>query len=198
MHQSCGYFDFLLLGNRNAEPSPRYIEVFEKMKSLDMVRFLSLSSHNRPLLPKFLEDYANGECPYELLMLRYNAVHRGAESDVFPYVRQKSPTILTYTATRWGHLVDPAKMPNGEAPISAKDCYRYSLSHEAVDMVLCGPASEAQLDEAISALEAGPLAEDERTRIENIGSYLYQQYAPAYPDQGDAKDVVAGIAAGSP
>jgi hypothetical protein len=40
------------------------------------------------------------------------------------------------------------------------------------------------------------LARDfQASRIERIGAYLYQQYAPAYPDAGDAKDVSAGRAA---
>ena len=128
-------------------------------------------------------------------MLRYNGVHRGAERDVFPFVPESGrPFIVTYTATRWGHLLDAAKMPPGEAPPSARDCYRFSLSHSAVDMVLCGPANAAQMDEAIAALEAGPLSDDERTRIERIGTHLYGKYAPAYPDAGDEADVAAGLA----
>ena len=189
--------DFLLLGNRNEVPSAAYAEVFERLREKGKVRFMSLSSHNRPLLPKLLADYEAGDSPYDLLMLRYNGVHRGAEQDVFPFVpeRPKRPMICTYTATRWGHLLDPAKMPAGEAPPSARDCYRYSLSHAAVDMVLCGPADAAQMDEAIAALERGPLEEDERQRIERIGTHLYRQYAPQYPDAGDAGDVSAGRAA---
>ena len=190
-------FDFLLLGNRNDVPAPAYVEVFERLREKGKVRFLSLSSHNRPLLPTLLADYEAGTSPYDLLMLRYNGVHRGAEKDVFPYVpeRPNRPTICTYTATRWGHLLDPGKMPPGEPPPTARDCYRFSLSHPAVDMVLCGPANAAQMDEAIAALERGPLEADERERIERIGAHLYRQYAPQYPDAGDAEDVSAGRAA---
>ncbi len=188
--------DFLLLGNRASDPGDAYVEVFERLKERGLVRFMSLSSHNRPFLPELLAKYQEGKCPYELLMLRYNGVHRGAEKDVFPFVPHSlRPAICTYTATRWGHLVDPEKMPPGEEPVSARDCYRYSLSHSAVDMVLCGPASAAQMDEAIAAMERGPLEDDERERIERIGAYLYAQYAPAYPDAGDAEDVSAGRAA---
>ena len=86
-------------------------------------------------------------------------------------------------------------MPPGEKPLSARDCYRYSLSHPAVDMVICGPANGEQMDEAISALERGPLEPEERERIERIGAYIYGQYAPKYTDAGDAKDVSAGRAA---
>ena len=190
-------FDFLLLGNRNDVPATAYVEVFERLRQKGKVRFLSLSSHNRPLLPTLLADYEAGTSPYDLLMLRYNSVHRGAEKDVFPYVpeRPNRPMICTYTATRWGHLLDPSKMPPGESPPSARDCYRFSLSHPAVDMVLCGPANAAQMDEAIAALERGPLEADERERMERIGAHLYRQYAPQYPDAGDAADVSAGRAA---
>ena len=62
-------------------------------------------------------------------------------------------------------------------------------------MVLCGPANAEQMNEAIAALERGPLEPEERVRIERIGSYLYGEYAPAYPDAGDAEDVSAGRAA---
>jgi len=129
-------FDFLLLGNHSEAPSDAYFEVFERMRERGMVRFLSLSSHNRPLLPELLAAYAGGDSPIELLMFRYNAVHRGAERDVFPFVPERRPAMLAYTATRWGHLLDPSKMPPGETPPSARDCYRYSLSPAEVDMVL--------------------------------------------------------------
>ena len=189
-------FDFLLLGNHSEAPEAGYLEVFERLREQGKVRFLSLSSHNRPMLPRMVAESAAGRTPYELFMLRYNGVHRGAEQDVFPFLpADDRPFIVAYTATRWGHLLDRAKMPPGEAPPSARDCYRYSLSHPAVDMVLCGPANAAQMEEALAALEHGPLAADERERMERIGAHLYGQYAPQYPDAGDAKDVAAGKAA---
>jgi hypothetical protein len=130
-------------------------------------------------------------------MFRYNAVHRGAEKDIFPFVPKDAPRpfMATYTATRWGHLLDPDKMPPGESTPSARDCYRYSLSNPAIDMVIAGPANAAQLDEAISALEAGPLDAEERERMERIGAYQYAEVSPQYPDMGDAEDVSAGLAA---
>ena len=189
-------FDFLLLGNRNSTLSSEYVELFERMRDRGMVRYMSLSSHNRPFLPSLLEDYERDQSPFELLMLRYNPVHRGAEKDVFRYIpKKKRPTIASYTSTRWGHLLDGGKMPPGEAPLSARDCYRYALSNPAVDLVIAGPANGDQMDEAISALEVGPLDPDERDRIERIGAFIYEQYAPQYPDAGDADDVSSGRAA---
>lgn len=194
----CGVqdFDFLLLGNRENKPADAFLEVFERLKAKGIVKFMSISSHNRPLIPKLMDDYSNDQCPYELLMFRYNPVHRGAERDVFPFIPEgKRPALLTYTSTRWGHLLDPSKMPPGEHPVSAKDCYRYSLEHDFIDIVCVGPGSTDQMREALAALEAGPLDANERSRIERIGEHLYSQYAPAYPDKGDVQDVEAGVAA---
>ena len=189
------FYDFLLLGNRMQKPHDGYHEVFERMRDRGKVRFLGLSSHNRPMLPTLLADYEKDESPYDFLMLRYNAVHRGAEEDVFPSVGDTHPLIMVYTATRWGHLLDKSKMPDGDEPLSGKDCYRYSLSHPAVDMVLCGSANADQMEQALAALEEGPINDEERERIERIGAHLYGQYAPNYPDAGDAEDVKEGVAA---
>ncbi|HCP50006.1 MAG: aldo/keto reductase [Pseudomonadota bacterium] len=189
-------FDFLLLGNRNSALSGEYVELFERLRDRGLLRYMSLSSHNRPFLPSLLEDYEQDRSPFELLMLRYNPVHRGAETDVFPFIQErKHPTIATYTSTRWGHLLDSDKMPPGEVPLTARDCYRYALSNPAVDMVIAGPANGDQMGEAISALEAGPLEPEERARIERIGAHIYAQYAPQYPDAGDVEDVSSGRAA---
>ena len=189
-------FDFLLLGNRNSALSGEYVELFERLRDRGLLRYMSLSSHNRPFLPSLLEDYEQDRSPFDLLMLRYNPVHRGAETDVFPFIQErKHPTIATYTSTRWGHLLDSDKMPPGEVPLTARDCYRYALSNPAVDMVIAGPANGDQMGEAISALEAGPLEPEERARIERIGAHIYAQYAPQYPDAGDVEDVSSGRAA---
>ena len=91
--------DFLLLGNHAQQPHDGYYEVFEKMRDKGTVRFLSLSRHNRPMLPTLLEAHAKGETPIDLLMLRYNPVHRGAEKAVFPFVPETGgPFITTYTS----------------------------------------------------------------------------------------------------
>ena len=181
------HFDFLLLGMRNDVPEDGYVEAFERLRDAGKVRFLMLSTHNRPLLPKLFDAYEAGESPYETFMVRYNAVHRGAEQDVFPYVRETNrPGLIAYTATRWGHLLDPAKMPPGELPASASDCYRFALEQPAVDMVLCGPADEAQMDEAIRALQRGPLDPEERARLERIGDHVYGRHRPQFRDHGDA------------
>jgi predicted aldo/keto reductase-like oxidoreductase len=56
---------------------------------------------------------------------------------------------------------------------SAGDCYRFCLSHPAVDMVLCGPADTEQVRVACKALAAGPLSADELAWMRRVGDQVY-------------------------
>jgi aryl-alcohol dehydrogenase-like predicted oxidoreductase len=188
-----GYFDILLLGMRNERPSRAYVEAYERLREQGKVRFLALSTHNRSLLPSLFDEFREGKSPYDIFMLRYNAVHRGAERDVFPFVpSDPRPGIIAYTATRWGHLLDPRKMPDAEAPPAASDCYRFALGQPAVDLVLCGPANRSQMQEALRALELGPLDLDGTKRMQRIGDSIYGRYRPRFSDRADAKPVDPG------
>ena len=156
------------------------------------VRHLMLSTHNRPSLQGHFREFEAGRSPFDVFMLRYNAVHRGAERDVFPHLpEQRPPGVIAYTATRWGHLLDPKKMPPGEPPPPARDCYRFALSHPAVSLVLCGPANREQMQEAIGALDAGPLTPDETARMRRIGDHVYGRYKPNFAERGDVGDAAA-------
>jgi aryl-alcohol dehydrogenase-like predicted oxidoreductase len=182
------YFDFLLLGMWNQPPRESLVEAALRLRAQGKVRHLMLSTHNRPSLQGHFEEFAAGRSPFDVFMLRYNAVHRGAEQDVFPYLpAERPPGLIAYTATRWGHLLDPAKMPPGESPPPARDCYRFVLSHPAPSMVLCGPANEEQLQQAIGALDAGPLTPDEMARLRRIGDHVYGRYKPNFAERGDAE-----------
>jgi aryl-alcohol dehydrogenase-like predicted oxidoreductase len=180
------HFDFLLLGMWNRPPGPALVDAAQRLQGRGLVRHLMLSTHNRPSLQGHFRAVERGESPYAAFMLRYNAVHRGAEQDVFPHLpATRRPGILAYTATRWGHLCDPAKMPAGESPPPARDCYRFALSHPAVDMVLCGPRTREEMQEALRALDAGPLAPDELARMHRIGDHVYGRYRPQFAERGD-------------
>lgn len=56
-----------------------------------------------------------------------------------------------------------------------------------MSMVLCGPADREQMQEAIRALDAGPLSPDEQARLRRIGHYVYERYSPRFVDRGDAR-----------
>ena len=166
--------DVLILGYFSRRPSRRLIDGALRMKEKGFVRFIGLSSHSRKLLGELGRD---GE--FDVLHLRYNAAHRGAETDIFPFLSgEKRPGTVAFTATRWGKLLNPKKMPPGEKPPTAADCYRFVLSHPAVDVCLSGVKTAEQMRENLAVLDAGPMSADELARMRRIGDHVHSGRGP--------------------
>ena len=110
----------------------------------------------------------------DFFQVRYNAVHPGAEEDVFPHLpREDRPGIVTFTATCWGQLLKPKLLPPGERPLAPADCYRFVLSHPDVNVCVTGPSTAAQMEDNLKAIEAGPLDKEEMARFRRIGKHIY-------------------------
>ena len=168
--------DILLLGWHKRRPSQRILDKCLDMKAKGLYRYLAISSHNRPLFPRLAEYQI-----FDIFHLRYNAAHRGAETEIFDQlIDQQKPGIVSYTATRWGELLNPKKVPSGEKPLTASDCYRFVLSNPNVDICICGPRDHSQMKEALRSLELGPLSEDESVRVRKIGDYVHQHSSKFY------------------
>jgi aryl-alcohol dehydrogenase-like predicted oxidoreductase len=163
-----GYADVLLLGWYNRRPAGRILDRAIQMKDKGLVGYLALSSHNRRLFPELV-----GDDSFDIFHIRYSAAHRGAETQTFPYLQGETrPGIATYTATRWGQLLRQKNVPQGDSPLSASDCYRFVLSHPAVDVCMTGPKNMAEMKEALRTLDLGPLTEKEIARMRKIGDYV--------------------------
>ena len=160
--------DVLLLGWYRKQPPQRILDKANAMKNKGMFRFLALSSHNRRLFPKLAKEDI-----FDIFHIRYSAVHRGAESETFPYLQgENRPDIVSYTATRWGQLLQEKNMAPGESAPAASDCYRFVLSHPAVDVCMTGPKNLQQMREALRTLDLGPLRGDELERMRKIGDHI--------------------------
>jgi aryl-alcohol dehydrogenase-like predicted oxidoreductase len=162
--------DVLLLGLFNRTPADRVMERVTRMKEKGMFRHLAISAHRRP---SFVTHAADPR--FSILHIRYNAAHVGAEKDIFPHMPQENrPGIVAYTATRWGGLLKAGRMPKGESPLRARDCYRFVLSNPDFNVCMTGPKNGAQLEEALCALEEGPLTPEENERIRRIGRHVHE------------------------
>lgn len=169
------YLDVLLLGWRNNKIPPRMIEQFHKLKNEGLVRFLAISSHKRLIFPEIEKDKQA-----DIIHVRYNAAHRGAEKEVFDrFPDEGGPGVVSFTNTRWGSLINPAFMPPGEPAPSATDCYRFVLSHPKVHLAVCGPSTLDHLRENLNALELGPMNEEELDRMRRIGDFVHKNVSPA-------------------
>ncbi len=162
--------DILFLGWFNKLPGRRVLDVTRRLKEEGKFRFLGVTGHNRAFHGEVARQ-ADG--PFDVHQVRYSAAHRGAESDIFRGLPDVRPGIVTYTATRWGKLLKATKMPPGERPLTAAECYRFVLTHPAVDVCLAGPRTEQEMDEGLRALAEGPLSDEELQRVCAIGDHVH-------------------------
>jgi predicted aldo/keto reductase-like oxidoreductase len=113
------------------------------------LKLVGLTTHQRALAARWAQS---GKL--DLLMIRYNAAHRGAERDVFPVARQQQIPIVTFTALRWKALLaHTPDDPQGFTPPSAADCYRFCLAHPDVAVALAAPANRRELEESLVLLD---------------------------------------------
>lgn len=163
------YADVLLLGMHNRPVPERLIDAAMKLRASGAARRIGISCHRRSTFRAHL-----GCGVFDLVMFRYNAAHRGAEKDLFPLLPVEGrPGTVAYTATRWGHLLDPGRLPPGEKVPGPGDCYRFVLSRPEIDVCLTGPADGAQLDEALTALDRGPMDEEEASWMRRLGDHVH-------------------------
>ena len=134
------------------------LRALEQAKQHGRVGLIGLTTHQRKLAAELAE-----ETKLDLLMVRYNAAHRGAEQDVFPVTPRVGIPVVVYTAQRWGALRratpdDPAEF----TPPAAIEWYRFALAHPAVSVVLMAPNGRRELEENLKLLDdwRAPTAEE--------------------------------------
>jgi predicted aldo/keto reductase-like oxidoreductase len=163
------YADILILGFFPGRPSKGIIDGAIRLKEKGLVRFIGLSGHNRQLFPRLFKDGG-----FDIFHIRYNAIHRGAETEVYPFLTgQARPGVVNFTSTAWGKLLNPKKMPPGEKALTAAECYRFVLSHPAVDVCMTGPRNIDQMRQNLAVLEQGPMTDEELARMRRIGDHIY-------------------------
>jgi aryl-alcohol dehydrogenase-like predicted oxidoreductase len=162
--------DILILGKMDQPPSNELVEEIIRLRDSGKVRFLAISAHNRFRFRAFIEGGL-----FDIVMVRYNAAHTGAETEVFPHLHSENrPGVICYTATRWGTLL---KSVPGERTATASDCYRFCLQQPSVDVCLSGPKNRKEMDEALRVLQLPPMTADELAWMRRIGTNVYKSQA---------------------
>jgi aryl-alcohol dehydrogenase-like predicted oxidoreductase len=163
------YADVMILGNRNGPIPRRILEKALTLQERGLARHLCVSAHDRSAYRRHLASKV-----FDLIMVRYNAAHRGAEREVFPLLGEdERPGVICYNSTRWGHLFDQRWTPQDEKLPGPTDLYRYVLSSPDIDMVLTAPETAEQLEENVRTLEMGPVSEEEKAWLERIGDHVH-------------------------
>jgi aryl-alcohol dehydrogenase-like predicted oxidoreductase len=163
---------FLFLGVLKEKEFPDSArEEMYRLREEGKVRAIGISTHNR----KFAGALAAGGA-LDLIMMRYNAAHRGAEQEIFPYLPRYHPGVISYTATRWTYLMRrPPAWPRDARLPTAGLCYRFVLSNRAVDVCLTAPRNLQQFEENLAAVRQGPLGEVDMEFMRQFGDAVHAQ-----------------------
>ena len=165
------YADVLLFSTLRRRPNQRAIDAGQELKKRGLVRHLGLACHHRP---RFAE--VEKEKIFDVYHIRYNAVHRGAEKDVFPLLPEEDgPGIVIFTATCHTKLLRRDCVPKSERTPKAGDCYRFVLSHPSAHVCVSGPINLQQSRENVGILELGPMTEDELAWMRRVGDHIYHK-----------------------
>lgn len=167
------YADVLILGKKDEHPSTELVERAVRMRQSGKIRFLAVSAHQRKQFRKYIDEGI-----FDIIMVRYNAAHTGAETEVFPYLAASGgPGVIAYTATRWGTLLQRVANENRA---TALDCYRFSLSQPQVHLCLSGPKNRTEMEDALRVLESSPMTPDQLAWMRRIGATVHDQKAHNY------------------
>ena len=156
--------------SRGARTSPRRCATnCRPMRESGLVRGVSISTHDR----KFAAELAR-EGALDAMMIRYNAAHVGAETEIFPHLPESDPAVISFTATRWTSLLRaPKGYPRRERVPTAGTV----LSVRAVEPGGRRLPDGAGKSEAVPAepreIRQGPLPEDEMKFIRHFGDIVY-------------------------
>jgi aryl-alcohol dehydrogenase-like predicted oxidoreductase len=148
---------------------PRMLEKLQGLREEGKIRHIAVSTHVRRYAGELVRQGV-----LDVLMMRYNAAHRGAEEDIFPYLPASDPGVVSYTATRWGKLLRAPRGWKGRVP-AAGECYRFVLGNPHVDVCLTAPRSARELSENLAAVATGPLAPEEVDFMGRFGDAVRAQ-----------------------
>ena len=150
---------------------PRIQDELAELRAGGRVRAIAVSCHDRKFAGQLAEQGI-----VDVLMIRYNAAHRGAETEIFPYVAKRGTGVVSYTATLWRRLlVRPRGWPENEPVASAGQCYRFVLSNPNVDVVMTAPSNETQFADNLRDVRRGPLPEDEMDFMRRFGDQVHKR-----------------------
>ena len=148
---------------RQDSPYIYYREILQRAEEVNatllqkgLVRSIGASFHSRAQARAWMRNL-------DVIMLRYNLAHPGAEQEVAPFLygqKERDPGVVVFNVAHEGNLYfnsPPASVSPGVFVPSIPDCYRFALTQPWVDMVLTGPTCRQEIDQALLAMEQGPM-----------------------------------------
>jgi predicted aldo/keto reductase-like oxidoreductase len=152
-------------------------QVMLAARAAGKVRLLGMTTHQRDLAARIAQTGL-----LDLLMIRYNAAHRGAETEIFPITRARRMPVISFTAQRWDDLRKPTpEDPTGFTPPSALAWYRFALAQPDISVVLMAPEHGWELEQNLHILrDWRPPTESELQAMRDHGDRVHR-HAQHFP-----------------
>ncbi len=145
----------------------------EQLKAQGIIQAIGITTHDRDLAGEVARMKE-----VDAVMVRYNAAHRGAQEQIFPYTHQNQVPVIAYTALRWGKLLESTPDdPHGFNPPAAPSWYKYVLENPAVDLCLFAPNGRNELMENLDEIQNWePLDPNLKLEMEAHGDRVRQAH----------------------
>lgn len=159
--------DLFLLGWVMRESQQRAVDELVRIKDQGLVRYVGFSGHKRPIILHMAQRWP----VFDVLMVRYNAAHRGAEHDIFSHLDETNRQgIVAFNALKHGALLKrPKAWPESRPIPTVRQCYRFVLSHPSVDLCLSGPSKPGHVKELVEIVQEGTMSPDELSFMREFG-----------------------------
>ena len=159
--------DLAIIGGSYSDEFLTRVHVYEQIRRYADLGIKAVGSTFHDRLAALL---ALNHSLVDLAYIRYNPVHPGASSDLFPHLAAPPRRTLLYNfkntvgyipAERYAELGlnDDYWQPE------ITDYYRFVLTRPEIDGILCSPTTPTQIEALARALEEGPLDDEEEKYI---------------------------------
>jgi aryl-alcohol dehydrogenase-like predicted oxidoreductase/HEAT repeat protein len=160
---------FLLFWTRSWSRITDHVrEMLDQLRQQGKIGTYGLSTHLRPLAVEAIDAGWNP------VMVRHSAAHRGAESLIFPKAQERGTQLLTFNNTCYGRLLEA--LPSNQG-LTAADCYRYTLSFDAVTACWSAPRTLEELETNLEVLRSPELPPERRELLLEAGQRVYEEDA---------------------
>ncbi|HWO19916.1 MAG TPA: hypothetical protein VNO30_14115 [Kofleriaceae bacterium] len=167
--------DLTIAGGAYRHEIAQRLEVYEQHRTRRHAgaRAIGASFHDREAARRVV-----GRGAIDIGFVRYNPVHPGARADLFPHVGSRADgrrTLLFNFKSTLGHIASEARY--AALGVAADywrprltDYYRFALGEPALDGILCALPGPHAVRELALALEAGPLSDEDRQYLLDLGA----------------------------
>lgn len=140
--------------------------IFSRLRRSGAVRAIGISTHDRALAVEAAER------GFDIVMVRHSAAHRAAENVVFPRCAQLGVGVLTFSNLCYGQMLHATRTPLS-APVTAADCYRYSLAQPGVHACIAAPRRPRELAEDLAVVGDPTLGPERMRELRAHGDEVY-------------------------